>query len=122
MGTMPLTNEIDLVDPTLSQRRQWLCRQLAILLPNNVITLASNDPKTSAFFKDWTGQTQKNLEEDVMLTAATSRFPVQPRRRQGYGHLDGLGPSGFHREGLGLANMNRWRRQPRRSLSLKVRG
>lgn len=63
MGTMPLTNEIDLVDPTLSQRRQWLCRQLAILLPNNVITLASNDPKTSAFFKDWTGQTQKNLEE-----------------------------------------------------------
>ena len=38
-------------------------RQLAILLPNNVITLASNDPKTSAFFKDWTGQTQKNLEE-----------------------------------------------------------
>ena len=61
MGMM-LTDERDLVDPTLSPRRQWICRELAKVLPNNVITLASNDPKTKAFFKDWTGQTQENLE------------------------------------------------------------
>jgi hypothetical protein len=76
---MPLTNEIDLVDPTLSPRRQWLCRQLALLLPNNVVTLASNDPKTNAFFKDWTGQTQKNLEEHWKLGASRDR--PTPRKK-----------------------------------------
>jgi hypothetical protein len=63
MGIMPLTNEIDLIDPTLSLRRQWICRQLAMVLPNNVVTLASNDEKTNILFKDWTGQTQKGLEK-----------------------------------------------------------
>jgi hypothetical protein len=59
---MPQYNEIDLVDVTLSPRRQFLCRELANLLPNNLTKLASNDSKTKLFFEAWTGQTQGNLE------------------------------------------------------------
>jgi hypothetical protein len=59
---MPLTDEIDLIDPTLSPRRQWICTQLAKVLPNNVIKIASNDPKSKVFFKEWTGQSQEGLE------------------------------------------------------------
>ena len=62
MSAMPQYNEIDLVDVTLSPRRQWICRELAKLLPNNHIRLASNDPATRLFFESWTGQSQKSLE------------------------------------------------------------
>src|SRR5262245_51379231 len=63
MGAMPQYNEIDLVDVTLSRRRQWLCRELAKLLPNNLINHASDHPRTSLFFELWTGMTQKALED-----------------------------------------------------------
>ena len=62
MNANPQYTEIDLVDTTLSPRRQWLCMQLAKLLPNNLIRLASNDPHTKFFFEAWTGQTQAGLE------------------------------------------------------------
>jgi hypothetical protein len=62
MNAIPQFSEIDLVDVTLSPRRQWICKQLATLLPNNVIKVASNDPHTKVFFETWTGQSQKNLE------------------------------------------------------------
>jgi hypothetical protein len=62
MGTIYQPDEIDFVNPYLSPIRTWICTQLAILLPNNVVTVASNDKKTSIFFEDWTGQSQTKLE------------------------------------------------------------
>lgn len=61
MGTLYQPDEIDFVNPYLSARRQWVCTQLAVLLPNNVVTVASNDKKTHIFFEDWTGQSQAKL-------------------------------------------------------------
>src|SRR6185312_7422417 len=99
MGTMPLTNEIDLIDPTLSPRRQWICAQLANVLPNNVVTLASNDKKTSILFTEWTGQSQKGLE------AAWRREGFKPavtpeERKKGVWVRDGIGATTTSCEGL----------------------
>jgi hypothetical protein len=54
---------IDFVNPYLSPLRQWVCRQLAIAVPNTQYVIASNDAKTQEFFKVWTGYTQKDLEK-----------------------------------------------------------
>jgi hypothetical protein len=59
MGT---PSEIDFVNPYLSARRQWICTQLAILVPNPLMTIASNDAKTKSLFQEWTGHTQSGLE------------------------------------------------------------
>ncbi len=57
-------DEIDFVNPYLSPRRTWICEQLAILLPNNAVTVASIDTMNSKkriLFEEWTGQTQAKL-------------------------------------------------------------
>ena len=99
MGTMPLTDEIDLIDPTLSPRRQWICAQLANVLPNNVVTLASNDKKTNILFTEWTGQSQKGLE------AAWRREGFKPavtpeERKKGVWVRGGIGGTTTSCEGL----------------------
>src|SRR5215468_5843183 len=53
---------VDFVNPYLSARRQWVCTQLATVLPNTMIKLKSNDPATRAKFEEWTGQSQSSLE------------------------------------------------------------
>jgi len=58
-------DEQDWVNPYLSPRRTWICEQLAILVPNNAVTVASIDTPTSKnkkiFFEEWTGQSQTKL-------------------------------------------------------------
>ncbi|RVT96190.1 hypothetical protein EOD42_13815 [Rhodovarius crocodyli] len=51
----------DWVNPYLSDRRQYICRQLAQALPNTVTKLSSHDG-TAAKFTEWTGHTQRSLE------------------------------------------------------------
>lgn len=53
---------LDWVNPYLSERRQYVCTQLALALPNSLTTLASNSKATGAKFKEWTGHTQATLE------------------------------------------------------------
>ena len=62
MGAADELTEVDFVNPYLSPRRQWICTQLAKLLPNSVVSVASNDPKTKFLFQEWTGHTQSSLE------------------------------------------------------------
>jgi hypothetical protein len=99
MGTMPLTDEIDLIDPTLSQRRQWICRQLAIAVPNKVIRIASNDPKTNIHFKAWTGHTQASLE-DHWRTEGFKPAVTDDDRKKGAWVRSGGGPVTTSCEGL----------------------
>ncbi len=99
MGAMPLTDEIDLIDPTLSQRRQWICLQLAKALPNNVIRLASNDKKTSVFFEDWTGQSQSNLET-AWDREGFKRATTREEKEKGVWVRNGGGPVTTSCEGL----------------------
>ncbi|MBR0646802.1 hypothetical protein [Plastoroseomonas hellenica] len=54
---------LDMVNPYLSDRRQLICTELAILLPNTEAVIASNSKATSARFKEWTGHTQQSLED-----------------------------------------------------------
>jgi hypothetical protein len=62
MATPGDVSAIDFVNPYLSARRQWVCTQLATLLPNTMTKLMSNDPATRAKFEEWTGQSQSGLE------------------------------------------------------------
>lgn len=60
---MSQPNALDFVNPYLSARRQFVCTELAILMPNTLTTVSSNNPATAARFKDWTGHTQQSLEK-----------------------------------------------------------
>jgi len=100
MGTMPLTNELDLIDPTLSARRQWLCTQLAKILPNNVVTLASNDSRTRVFFEEWTGQSQKSLEDAWQFKEGFTRASTPEERKRGVWIRNGGGAVTTSCEGL----------------------
>lgn len=53
---------LDWVNPYMSERRQYICSQLALVLPNDLMSLASNSKATGAKFEEWTGQTQSKLE------------------------------------------------------------
>ena len=53
---------LDMVNPYESQLRQWVCTQLANLVPNTKTVIASNNDKTAIIFTDWTGHTQQTLE------------------------------------------------------------
>ena len=93
------TDERDLVDPTLSLRRQWLCAQLAKVLPNNTVRLASNDERTKLFFELWTGQTQKNLET-AWLREGFKQAVTDEEKKRGAWVRTGGGPVTTSCEGL----------------------
>lgn len=100
MGTMYQPDEIDFVNPYLSPRRQWVCTQLAILLPNNVVTVASNDKKTRIFFEEWTGQSQTNLETTWEKKENFRRAVTDDEKKRGVWIRDGGGPVTTSCEGL----------------------
>ena len=83
-ATQPTSNfdERDWINPYLSPRRQWICEQLAILLPNTVVTVASIDTQTSKgkqiFFEEWTGQSQTKLVAAWESPAQGFRKAVTP--------------------------------------------
>jgi hypothetical protein len=99
MNAIPHFSEIDLVDVTLSPRRQWICKQLATLLPNNVIKVASNDPHTKVFFETWTGQSQKNLET-AWENEGFKRAATSEEKKMGVWVRTGGGPVTTSCEGL----------------------
>ena len=100
MGTIFKPDEIDFVNPYLSPRRQWICTQLAILLPNNVVTVASNDKKTKIFFEEWTGQSQSSLEDAWENREGFKRAVTPEEKRKGVWIRSGGGPVTTSCEGL----------------------
>jgi len=97
MGTDELT-EVDFVNPYLSPRRQWICTQLAKLLPNSLVTVASNDPKTKFLFQEWTGHTQSSLEGRWKAEGFTKA--TDPKKEGGVWVRKGAGPVTTSCEGL----------------------
>lgn len=53
---------IDFVNPYLSPRRQFICTELAKLVPNTVVIVASKGNGTELRFQEWTGSSQSGLE------------------------------------------------------------
>ena len=98
MGTSDDLTEVDFVNPYLSPRRQWICTQLAILLPNSVVTVASNDPKTKILFQQWTGHTQSSLETRWKAEGFTKA--ANPLKEGGVWVRKGGGPVTTSCEGL----------------------
>lgn len=100
MGTIAQFNEIDFVNPYLSPRRTWICTQLAMLLPNNVVTIASNDKKTNILFEEWTGQSQKNLESTWENKEGFRRSVTPEEKKRGVWIRDAPGAVTTSCEGL----------------------
>ena len=98
MGTSDELTEVDFVNPYLSPRRQWICTQLAKLLPNSVVSVASNDPKTKFLFQEWTGHTQSGLEGHWKSEGFTKA--KDPKKEGGVWVRKGAGPVTTSCEGL----------------------
>jgi hypothetical protein len=99
---MPPPNElsaIDFVNPYLSTRRQWVCTQLASVLPNTVTKLMSSDPATRAKFEEWTGQSQSKLET-AWTNEGFKRATTPEERQKGVWVRNGDGPVTTSCEGL----------------------
>jgi hypothetical protein len=60
--TGPQLTALDMVNPFDSPLRQFVCSQLATLLPNSVKVIYSHRKDTSMAFTEWTGYTQAGLE------------------------------------------------------------
>jgi hypothetical protein len=72
--------EIDFVNPYLSPLRQWVCTQLANLLPDTTVKIASVKEK-KLLFTDWTGYTQADL---VDKWVNKEHFTKDPAPKPGY--------------------------------------
>lgn len=90
---------IEFVNPYLSHRRQWVCTQLANVLPNTTTKLMSNDAATRAKFEEWTGQSQSSLET-AWASQGFTRAKTEEERKKGVWIRNGGGPVTTSCEGL----------------------
>jgi hypothetical protein len=99
MGMSDQLTALDFVNPYLSARRQWVCTQLAQVLPNYLTKLMSSDPATRAKFEEWTGQSQSNLER-AWTNEGFTRAKTPEERQKGVWVRSGGGAVTTSCEGL----------------------
>jgi hypothetical protein len=90
---------LDFVNPYLSPRRQFVCTEMAKLAPNTVVVVASNNKATDARFQEWTGHTQKSLE-DAWTREGFRKAATPEERKRGAWIRDHAGAVTTSCEGL----------------------